>query len=625
MFILWHGVWCSLFLTVLLVDKMKHRLCCPRTWVTVRPWAAFSIMFVDLVICAFLNPSVSRFMTFVYAILVRAQFTQTLILVIMSMSAMFAAGLVGTHKFLNSVSVAEFIILNFVCILASRQTEIHARLSLYRLWYIMTTGNKTASAFHGSVDEANLARYLLSTEELKLTTIHEDEVLAVDDMEAGLGLEINESEVRAVIVEAQSDHGSIPSRDTHQTPKEPRSPGLKTPDGIAGVLRRALSGDNPFPKPRTFSGEIHQACSEEASERHSIVSDFSTNPHNLPPWLALEGIDNFKRSVMGDQEDRNKWHEVHDVERYKLRGKSYVDDGKKIPAMSSAFSLHQARCFKTPKPVFHLASRLPSLRAFLQSHPKHFFFIYNRLVPYKNGTILSTVSLMVRKLPKGEDPVFDQLFDDFVCGTEEFRNLRLKHLSQMVQAPSVVTNAIWLMGGEKPVIIGKGYLDQRQFVGKNYIEIDVDVSPSRAAKMVVGKVIDQGIHVVMEEMLVLEGHSAEELPERPLCSWRWIRVLADSALIDLDEAILSPENPEDNCGVSAFHKGTAPQPTKGGRFVLKDPPSPRSKEPASPRNQDAEKEPVEPSEVIVVVPPPASCFTDDLTVLSEGKALPRSL
>jgi len=242
---------------------------------------------------------------------------------------------------------------------------------------------------------------------------------------------------------------------------------------------------------------------------------------------------------MGDHKEACKWYEVPDVERYSLRGPTYLSDRRKVPASPSAFALHQARLFKTVNPLYNAAEKLPSLRAFIQAHPLHFFIVYNRIVPYKSGTIMNVISLLVRKLPKGDDPAFDRLFDAFVTGTEEFRNTRLKHLCSMRVAPSAVTGAIWLMGGEKPVIIGKGYIEQKQYVGNNFVEIDVDVSTSRTAKMIVGKVIDNVTSVVMEEMLVLEGQSPDELPERPLAAWRWLQINVDSCIIDLDESILS--------------------------------------------------------------------------------------
>merc|ERR1712087_960905 len=145
---------------------------------------------------------------------------------------------------------------------------------------------------------------------------------------------------------------------------------------------------------------------------------------------------------------------------------------------------------------------------------------------------------LARRLPKGEDPAFDKSLENFQNGTDEYRNLKLKYIACFREAPSVVSNGVWLIGGEKPIIIGKGYMEQRQIVGKNYIEIDIDVSSFRSARLVVGKVIDHSQKVVMEEMLVLEGQTPDELPERPLAAWRNPKVDADLILIDLDESIL---------------------------------------------------------------------------------------
>merc|ERR1740130_1863327 len=76
-FLAWHLLWCLLFLGILVADRFKHRLtrlCSRPCWVYARSWIAFSVMFLDLVITSFLNPSVARFMVFVYVLLIRTQF-----------------------------------------------------------------------------------------------------------------------------------------------------------------------------------------------------------------------------------------------------------------------------------------------------------------------------------------------------------------------------------------------------------------------------------------------------------------------------------------------------------------------------------------------------------------------
>lgn len=149
-FLAWHLMWTLDFFMILLADRFMLRCCserCKKVWRFARTWIVFFVMFLDSVITAFLNPSVTRFMMFVYALLIRAQFVQTVVLVCVSSLALLSAGYIGSHGFLNSISVAEFLVLDLVCLSAARQTEIHARLSLYRLWYIMVKNKKRKLEF----------------------------------------------------------------------------------------------------------------------------------------------------------------------------------------------------------------------------------------------------------------------------------------------------------------------------------------------------------------------------------------------------------------------------------------------------------------------------------------------
>lgn len=550
-FLAWHAVWCMSFFVILMVDKCRNKRKRGGCWAKTRSWVAFSVMFLDLLITSFLNPSVARFMTFVYAVLVRTQFSQTLCLVLLQSIAMLAAGYVGSHSFLSSVSVAEFCILNFVCILASHQTEIHARLSLYRLWYIVKT-DQSSSAFHAAVSETTLAKNLLSLAELKLPVIPEESVLFHQALGSNRSFQpgLVEPDLEMPPPGLEPDLEASPPRHSPSPPGTPcssESVGSSRRKGSkrGGKLvknKHQLPRNKGISSPRTSgsSAEPRPAQGNESDSDIEKGSNESDIGSGLPPWLCLEvshGSEGFTQTDGDSLEGANCWSEVSDVDRFSLRGKTYINDKLKVPATQCAFRLHQARMFATAKPLTHAADVVPSLKAFLASCPNHLFFIYNRIIPYKDGKLINCITLLVRQLPAGEDPSFDTLWNKFMSGTDDFRNARLKHLSKMREAPAVVTNAIWWFGGEKPVIIGKGYLEQKCFRGSNYVEVDVDISGSKSARMVVGKVLDHGSSVVMEEMICLEGQSEEELPERPLGAWRWHRVSVDTCLVHLPELV----------------------------------------------------------------------------------------
>lgn len=237
--------------------------------------------------------------------------------------------------------------------------------------------------------------------------------------------------------------------------------------------------------------------------------------------------------------ETSRWAEVKDVERFELRGGSYLEGGLKVPASSSAFSVEQANIFRTSGPLHHAAVRLPALKAFLGEHPQGCFLVYNRMVPYGND-VLNVINVLRRTLPEGSNPIFDSLLSRFFAEGEGFQNQRLKYLCKLLEAPWVVINGIWLAGGEKPVLIGNGYMDQKCYTGANYVEVDVDITPSIPLGMLASTVIGSATSVVMEEMLVVEGRSGDELPELPLGAWRWVRVDVEACLEDVDESSLLP-------------------------------------------------------------------------------------
>ena len=116
----------------------------------------------------------------------------------------------------------------------------------------------------------------------------------------------------------------------------------------------------------------------------------------------------------------------------------------------------------------------------------------------------------------------------------------MKYLPNLRTAPWLVTSAVDLLGGQRPVIMGKGYLQQKSYSGSNYVEFDVDIGSSSIAKVslqihcksmggtlsspssrlsrqsVAGTVLGYCGSLVLDEAFVVEGKEEDELPERML-------------------------------------------------------------------------------------------------------------
>jgi hypothetical protein len=241
---------------------------------------------------------------------------------------------------------------------------------------------------------------------------------------------------------------------------------------------------------------------------------------HVGPWECVEGVDQFPRSTEGGNDDASHWYEPP-AQTFELRGQNYLQDKKKKPSEENAFQLHQVRTFVGKQPMLHVAENLPSLKKFLEAHPRQNFFLVVRIVP--NGrTTITHVCVFVRKLPPRADPAFESAFCAFREAGAQNRDLRFKYIAKLLEAPAVVKRTISWLGGDRPAILGKGYLTQHHWSGPNYLEVDVDISSSKVACAICGQVISFAAKVVVEEMFLIEGQAEDELPERSIGTVRYI-------------------------------------------------------------------------------------------------------
>jgi hypothetical protein len=118
-----------------------------------------------------------------------------------------------------------------------------------------------------------------------------------------------------------------------------------------------------------------------------------------------------------------------------------------------------------------------------------------------------------RRVPVGNDPVFDKLFEEFLNGSDAQRKARFKYLPRIDVAPKMLLRGVRMIGGEKPTMLCNK-LTPTFFRGDNYIEVTIDIASSKPANMVTGLILPKLADVVVSHAFLLEGHSEEELPER---------------------------------------------------------------------------------------------------------------
>jgi hypothetical protein len=199
---------------------------------------------------------------------------------------------------------------------------------------------------------------------------------------------------------------------------------------------------------------------------------------------------------------------------FSLRSAGYLKDRKKQPSASHTHEIVAVEVLDYAEPIFDIGRKLLPLRKFLEANSKEDFFIMNRSVPWKGGTSRNVILVARRVVAVGEDPPADRAWSRFIEGDAKYRDLRLKYCCKLVKAPWLLTKLVDTLGGQRPVIMGKGYLAQQHFTGANYVEIDVDIGSSAVARQIASSVLGYCNIFVIEEAFVIEGQLEDELPER---------------------------------------------------------------------------------------------------------------
>jgi len=238
---------------------------------------------------------------------------------------------------------------------------------------------------------------------------------------------------------------------------------------------------------------------------------------------------------------------------FQVRGPDYLRAGGggknlthlKVPSKESPYELVGVNMFRTGRRMKHVAEEIGEIKRFLQSNfadepdavfPQ--FILINWLMSPLFGWGKSHIVQHVFRLRDNafteRDDALIAAFKRFRAGSDSERNHQLKYMFRIVDAPSTVKNAISYMGGERPVLIGKALTTHYNF-GRNYVEINSDVSSSKIASAINGTILKNVETLVMDCSWLLEGQKDEELPERILTKIRWVWNSADDVVVSLDD------------------------------------------------------------------------------------------
>lgn len=228
---------------------------------------------------------------------------------------------------------------------------------------------------------------------------------------------------------------------------------------------------------------------------------------------------------------RSMWTEP-DGTAMLVRGPDYLTDRRKIPSAPPVFRLVGVDLFECKEPQEHIAARPDNIvQRELARHAQAgtempFTFVINFVIPGNPRLALVLYYQAPSPSVLTEDSPFADLMNEFLEGTDEFRNERFKLIPCIVEGSFIVRQAV----GSTPAIIGKK-LRQPYYRGKNYFELDVDISSSAVANRVVGLVSGYTKKLVIDMGFLLEGQRQDELPERLFGSCR---------LVHLDLSVAKP-------------------------------------------------------------------------------------
>ncbi|XAR59980.1 hypothetical protein NMG60_11033183 [Bertholletia excelsa] len=199
------------------------------------------------------------------------------------------------------------------------------------------------------------------------------------------------------------------------------------------------------------------------------------------------------------------WTEA-DPSTFLIRGKSYLEDHKKIKARGTMMQMVAADWLRSDKREDDLGGRPGSIvQRFAAKGGPEFFFIVNIQVP--GSTTYNLVFYYMTSIPVKDIP----LLESFIKGDDAYRNSRFKLIPHIVKGSWIVKQSV----GKKACLAGQT-LEINYFHGKNYLELGINIGSSTIARGVVSFVLGYLNNLVIDLAFLIQANTQEELPEHLL-------------------------------------------------------------------------------------------------------------
>ncbi|GBG29841.1 Protein ENHANCED DISEASE RESISTANCE 2-like [Hondaea fermentalgiana] len=287
------------------------------------------------------------------------------------------------------------------------------------------------------------------------------------------------------------------------------------------------------------------APSEKANGDAASAPAFKEWSMHLPRFVNLDTV-----SKSSPEELKNSYTNPPSTD-FNVRDIGYLSGTKKTtaapkrPSPTSAYNIVGVNVFRARKSLSHVASKVEELKNFIATQgskdhaedgmPEFLIVTWMFKSSFKHE-YTSVVHLFQRSQTYkiGDEPGFDRAYENFVRGDDAMRKSKLKFEFKVREAPGALRKSIKMLGGERPVIIGKA-LTTHCFEGPNYFEMDQDVGSSYVASMLNSSILKTSGKIVVDTTWLVEAQEEAELPELILGVVRWNYVSLSDVCIELDK------------------------------------------------------------------------------------------
>lgn len=288
---------------------------------------------------------------------------------------------------------------------------------------------------------------------------------------------------------------------------------------------------------RTSTQLCRNYCEPNAAlaAKSNSVDHEETQPVESPPGSPAHASprQNWENGTLS-----RRYYSCPGAAGFKVRGKNYLQDKKKILAPEPEFDLKSVDLVKLDKPTPHVSRYLESVRC----SNAGFTYVVQIMVPGPPhlGLVMAWSSKddgSMRRSEASSDgspkeagldselTPFEIALMRFVSGDDDSRNDTFKLIPHIVKGSWIIRQSV----GSTPVLLGNK-LKQYYHRGPRYIEVDIDVGSSYTAASVVGLVSGATRSLCVDLAILTEGKTPETLPEALLGTVRFDK-------LDLNEAV----------------------------------------------------------------------------------------